>query len=55
MAVDSSAFTVVFCEGKPDSLDYLLLNRILPVGPPSTWKFRTTRNFNNSSLWQAER
>jgi hypothetical protein len=32
MAVDSSAFTVVFCEGKPDSLDYLLLNRLLPVG-----------------------
>jgi hypothetical protein len=32
MPVDSNTFTVVFCEGKPDSLDYLLLNQILPVG-----------------------
>lgn len=32
MPVDSNTFTVVFCEGKPNSLDYLLLNQILPVG-----------------------
>lgn len=32
MAIDSSSFKVVFCEGKPNSLDYLLLTRILPVG-----------------------
>jgi hypothetical protein len=32
MSVDSSTFKIVFCEGKPDSLDYLLLSQILPVG-----------------------
>jgi hypothetical protein len=30
--VDSNTFKVVFCEGRPGSLDYLLLNQILPVG-----------------------
>ena len=32
MSVDSSSFTIVFCEGKPQSLDYLLLSQILLTG-----------------------
>jgi hypothetical protein len=31
MPVDSTS-KIVFCEGKPDSLDYLLLTQILPLG-----------------------
>jgi hypothetical protein len=32
MPVDSNQFLIIFCEGKPSSLDYLLLNHILPIG-----------------------
>lgn len=32
MSVDSHSTTIVFCEGKGDSLDSLLLKNILPVG-----------------------
>jgi hypothetical protein len=31
MSVDSIAYKVVFCEGKPGSLDYLLLTHLLPT------------------------
>ncbi len=32
MPVDKHTTTILFCEGKPDSLDYLMLTEILPLG-----------------------